>query len=223
DAILTGKAVITGNYTSETATKLSQDINTGVVPAPIYLTSERTIDSKLGLNSLNQLIIASVYGFLLIFLFLVVVYRLSGFTSSIALFIYTLLILAVVKGMGITLTLASIAGLVLSIGMAIDSNILIFARIKEELALGHKIEKAVQDGFDRSWSAIWDTHLTGFITSIVLFIFGINMIKGFGLMLGIGLLVSFFMTMVISKLFILLLIRKKDLSLKCFLGVSENK
>lgn len=219
DAILTGKAVITGNYTSESATKLSQDINTWVVPAPIYLTSERTIDSKLGLNSLHQLIIAGAYGFLLIFVFLVVVYRSSGFTSSIALFIYTLITLALVKMLWITLTLASIAGLILSVWMAIDSNILIFARIKEELALGHKLDKAVHDWFERSWSAIWDTHLTGFITSIILFIFGINMIKWFGLMLGLWLLVSFFMTMVISRLFILLLIRKKDISMKWFLWV----
>lgn len=219
DAILTGKAVITGNYTSESATKLSQDINTWVVPAPIYLTSERTIDSKLWLNSLHQLIIAGSYGFLLIFLFLVVVYRSSGFTSSIALFIYTLITLALVKMLWITLTLASIAGLILSVWMAIDSNILIFARIKEELALGHKLDKAVHDGFERSWSAIWDTHLTGFITSIILFVFGINMIKWFGLMLGLWLLVSFFMTMVISRLFILLLIRKKDISMKWFIGL----
>lgn len=219
DAILTGKAVITGNYTPESATKLSQDINTWVVPAPIYLTSERTIDSKLGLNSLHQLIIAGGYWFLLIFIFLVVVYRMAWFTSSIALGIYTVLTLALVKMMGITLTLASIAGLILSVWMAIDSNILIFARIKEELALWHKLDKAVHDGFDRSWSAIWDTHLTGFITAIILFIFGINMIKGFGLMLGLGLLVSFFMTMVISRLFILLIIRRKNLSLKCFLGI----
>lgn len=219
DVILTGKAVITGTYTADEATKLSQNINTWVVPAPIYLTSERTIDSKLWLNSLNQLITAWVYWFLLIFLFLIVIYRLAWFTSSIALFIYTLIVLALVKTMWITLTLASIAWLILSVGMAIDSNILIFARIKEELALWHKIDKAIKDGFDRSWSAIWDTHLTWFITSIILFIFWINMIKWFGLMLWLWLLVSFFMTMVISRLFILIISHKKDLSLKMFIGM----
>lgn len=222
DAILTWKAVITWSYTREEATKLSQDINTWVVPAPIYLTSERTIDSKLGLNSLNQLIVSWAYGFLLIFLFLVVVYRLAWFTSSVALFIYTLLVLAIVKALWITLTLASIAWLILSVWMAIDSNILIFARIKEELALWHKIDKAVKDWFERSWSAIWDTHLTWFITSIILFIFWINMIKWFWLMLWLWLLISFFMTMVISRLFILLIIRKKDLSFKTFLWVSNK-
>ncbi len=219
DAILTWKAVITWNYTPKEAEQLSNDINTWVVPAPIYLTSERTIDSKLWLNSLQKLIEASLYGFLLIFLFLVVVYRLSGFTSSIALLIYTFMILALVKAVWVTLTLASIAWLVLSVWMAIDSNILIFARIKEEIALWHKLDKAIKDWFDRSWTAIWDTHLTWFITAIILFIFWVNMIKWFGLMLWLWLLVSFFMTMVISRLFIILISRKKNLSMKCFLGI----
>lgn len=222
DVILTWKAVITWNYTKEEAIKLSQDINTWVVPAPIYLTSERTIDSKLWLNSLHQLIVSWAYGFLLIFLFLVVVYRLAWFASSLALLIYTLLVLAIVKALWITLTLASIAWLILSVWMAIDSNILIFSRIKEELALGHKIDKAVRDWFERSWSAIWDTHLTWFITSIILFIFWINMIKWFWLMLWLWLLISFFMTMVISRLFILIIIRKNGLSLKTFLWVSDK-
>lgn len=219
DEILTGKAVITGTYTPKEAEELSNNINTWVVPAPIYLTSERTIDSKLWLNSLTQLIHASLYGFLAIFLFLVVVYRLSWFASSIALAIYIVLILALVKVVWVTLTLASIAWLVLSVWMAIDSNILIFARIKEEIALWHKLDKAIKDGFDRSWTAIWDTHLTWFITAIVLFIFWVNMIKWFGLMLGLWLLVSFFMTMVISRLFIVLISRKQNLSMKCFLGI----
>lgn len=219
DAILTGKAVITGSYSADEATKLSQDINTWVVPAPIYLTSERTIDSKLGLNSLQKLITAWVYGFILIFLFLIVVYRLAGFASSLALIIYITMLLALVKSFWLTLTLASIAGLILSVGMAIDSNILIFARIKEELTLWHKLDKAIKDWFNRSWSAIWDTHLTWFITSIILIIFWINMIKWFGLMLLIWLLVSFFMTMIISRLFILIMSHKKDISHKIFIGM----
>jgi len=219
EPILSWKAVITWNYTSNEAQKLSNDINTWVVPAPIYLTSERTIDSKLGFNSLSKLIEAWIYGFLLIFIFLILVYRLSGFTSSIALFIYILLILAIVKAIWITLTLASIAWLILSVGMAIDSNILIFSRIKEELALWHKLEKAVENWFDRSWTAIWDTHLTWFITAIILFIFWINIIKWFWLMLWLWLAISFFMTMVISRLFILLLIKNKNISMKWFLGI----
>lgn len=222
EAILTWKAVITGNYTSEEAIKLSRDINTWVVPAPIYLTSERTIDSKLWLNSLNQLIITWIYWFLLIFLFLIIVYRLAWFMSSIALFIYILIILALVKLLWITLTLASIAWLILSIWMVIDSNILIFARIKEEFTLWHKLDKAVKNGFERSWSAIWDTHLTWFITSIILFVFGINMIKWFWLMLWLWLLISFFTTMIVSKLFILILIRKENLDLKCFLWINNR-
>ncbi|MGE4443638.1 MAG: protein translocase subunit SecD [Candidatus Altimarinota bacterium] len=219
DTILTGKAVITGNYTPKEAAKLSNDINTGVVPAPIYLTSERTIDSKLGANSLVQLIEAGVWGFLLILCFLVVIYRIGGFLSAIALFIYVTLILAIVKAFGIVLTLAGIAGLILSVGMAIDANILIFERIKDAIASGQKLDKAIKEGFEKSWSAIWDSNITGIIVALILFIFGVNMIKGFGFMLGVGLVVSLFSAMFISRLFILVVARKKNLNLKWFLGI----
>jgi len=220
DVILTWKATITGDFTPKEAKKLSQDINTWVVPAPIYLTSERTIDSKLWINSLQELIKSSLYWFILIFSFLIIVYRLSWLASSIALLIYIFMILAIIKAVWVTLTLASIAWFVLSVWMAIDSNILIFERIKEEIAAWRELDKAIKNGFNRSWTAIWDTHLTWFITSIILFIFWINMIKWFGLMLGLWLFVSFFMTMVISRLFIVLISKKKNLSMKWFLGIN---
>jgi len=222
EAILSGKAVITGNYTSAQAKKLSNDINTWVVPAPIYLTSERSIDSRLGLNSLHQLIVAGIAGFILIFLFLVTIYRWSGFVSAIALFIYTLVVLCIVKALSLVLTLASIAGLILSIGMAIDANILIFERIKDGLRNKSPTEKSVQDGFANSWSAIWDSNLTGIIISIILYVFGVNMIKGFGLMLGIWLVISLLSAMFISRLFIVLLIhKKKKLSNVALLGIKD--
>ncbi|MDD3645878.1 MAG: protein translocase subunit SecD [Candidatus Gracilibacteria bacterium] len=205
EPILSGKAVITGNYTAEEAKKLSTDINTGVVPAPIYLTSEKSIDSRLGLNSLEKLIVAGILGFVLIFVFLVYVYRLSGLMSAIALFLYTIIVLAVVKLFGVTLTLASIAGLILSIGMAIDANILIFERVREELNNGKKLDEACRIGFKKSWSAIWDSNVTGLIVAIILFVFGINLIKGFGLMLAIGIVVSLFSVMWISRVLIMLL------------------
>lgn len=219
EPILSGKAVITGNYTPREAAKLSNDINTWVVPAPIYLTSERTIDSKLWVNSLNQLVVAGVYGFLAIFVFLIIIYRASGLLAGIALFIYVSLVLAIVKTFWIVLTLAGIAGLILSIGIAIDANILIFARIREGIKAGHKLEKAVKEWFEKSWSAIWDSNLTWLLISLILFIFWVNMIKGFGLMLGIWILISLLSALVISRLFILLLSKKKDISMKIFMGI----
>lgn len=217
DKILTWKAVITWNYTPEDAKKLSQDINTWVVPAPIYLTSEKTIDSKLWVNSLHDLIIAWFAWLALIFLFLVIVYRSAWFTSWLALIIYTFLLLSIVRLLWITLTLASIAWIILTIWMAIDANILIFERIKDELRHWTKLKKAVSEWFERSWTAIWDSHVTWIVIAVVLFIFWINMIKGFWLMLWLWLVVSLFSAMFISRVFILLQTRKEDVNLKRFI------
>lgn len=219
DAILTGRAVITGTYTPKEAAQLSNDINTWVVPAPIYLTSERTIDSKLWANSLVQLIDAGMWGFLLILIFLVAIYRIGGFLSAVALFVYITLVLAIVKMFWIVLTLASIAWLILSVGMAIDANILIFERIKDAIASWQKLDKAIKEWFEKSWSAIWDSNLTWIIVALILFIFWVNMIKWFWFMLGIGLVVSLFSAMFVSRLFILVVAKKKDINLSWFLGI----
>jgi len=204
EPILGGKAVITGNYTPKEANRLAQDINTWVVPAPIYLTSEKSIDSKIWASSLDKLIMAGLTGFLLIFVFLIYTYRLSGFLASVSLIIYVLIILAIVKVLWITLTLASIAGLILSIWMAIDANILIFERIIDELNSWEKIVNAAKIWFKKSWSAIWDSNVTGLIVAIILFIFWINLIKWFWLMLALWIIVSLFSVMKISKVLVFL-------------------
>ncbi len=204
EPILSWKAVITWRYTPEEAKKLSQDINTWVVPAPIYLTSERTIDSKLWSNSLQKLIIAWVSWFLIILLFLVLVYRVSWFIAWVALLIYVALVLFVIKVLWIVLTLASIAWLILSIGMAIDANILIFERVKDELKKWNPLKKAVKVWFNKSWTAIWDSNVTGLIIAIILFVFWVNMIKWFWLMLAIWIIISLFSVMLISKILIVL-------------------
>lgn len=183
--IADGKAVITGDYTAESAKQLASDINTGIVPAPIYLTSERSIDAKIGANALTVIVRAGMIGLVLIILFLLLVYRISGLLAGLALIIYGIVLVALVKFFGIVLTLASIAGIVLSIGLAIDANILIFERIKEALREGVDMKKAILIGFSKSWSAIWDSHLTSLSSAIVLYVFGVNLIKGFGLMLGL--------------------------------------
>lgn len=223
EPIKDGKAVITGNYTPEEAKKLADDINTWVIPAPIYLTSEKSIDAKLGMNSLQSLIYAWAIWFALIFIFLVLVYSWSWVLAAVALLIYTAMLLVLVKMFWAVLTLASIAGIILTIGMAIDANVLIFERIKEELRNKTPIKKAVEVWFEHSWSAIWDSHITGIITAIILFIFGINMIKWFGLMLGLWLVVSLFSAMWISRIFVILLANKKWISNKAFVWLKDKE
>ncbi len=217
EAILTWKAVITWDYTTDEAKALTQDINTWVVPAPIYLTSERTIDSRLWLNSLNKLFVSWLVWFLLIFIFLVFVYRLGWFMASLALLVYVILVLFLVKFFQTVLTLASIAWLILSIGMAIDANILIFERTKDELRNWKNLKESLEIWFKKSFSAIFDTHITWLLTALILFIFGINMIKWFWLMLWIWLIVSLFTVLYISKIFIIIASKSK-IKQKNFIG-----
>lgn len=196
------KAVITWTYTSESAKKLSNDINTWVVPAPIYLTSEKTIDSKLWVSSLEKLIYSWIIWFIAIFVFLLLVYRLSWVMAAIALFIYTLIVLAIVKMFWIVLTLAWVAGLILSIWMAIDANVLIFERMKEEIRQWKNFVDATSIWFKKSWTAIWDSHVTWFVTAMILYIFWINLIKWFWLMLWIWIIVSLFSAMWVSRILV---------------------
>ena len=200
--ITDGRAVITGNYSVVEAKQLANNINTGIVPAPIYLTSERTIDAKIGGDSLGVILYAGFLGLLAIIVFLVYFYHISWLLAGLALVIYGILLIAIVKSFGIVLTLASIAGIILSIGLAIDANILIFERMKEALRSGDSMEKAIAVGFDRSWTAIWDSHITSLTSAVILYIFGISLIKGFGLMLGLGIVLSLFTAMWISRILI---------------------
>ncbi len=220
EAILTGKAVITGSYTPEEATKLSQDINTWVVPAPIYLTSEKAIDSRLWLNSLPELIIAGFFWFLAICIFLIIVYRASGVTASITLLLYLAIVLAVVKAFSVVLTLASIAWLILSLWMAIDANVLIFERIKDQLREWDSMTQALKIWFEQSFSAIWDGHITWILVAAVLYIFWINLIKWFGLMLIIWTVISLFVFYNISRVFVEILWNLK-IQNKVFIGLKK--
>lgn len=220
EPILSGRAVVTWQYTPESAKKLSDDINIWVVPAPIYLTSERTIDARLGQSSLEKIIYAWLLWFTIILLFLIYVYRFSWLIAAVALFIYVVITLAILKQFWIVLTLASIAWLVLSIGIAIDANIIIFERIKDEIRTWKKIKESVKEWFDKSFSAIWDANITGLIVSIILFIFGINLIKWFGFILGLWIIVSLFSVFFISRLFVRLLSQSK-ISQQSFIGFKK--
>lgn len=217
EPILSWRASVTGDYTPESAKQLSNDINTWVVPAPIYLTSQQSIDSKLWAASLEKLVIAGVAGFVLIFIFLIAIYRVSGLMASISLLVYVMILLSIIKMLGIVLTLASVAGLILSIGMAIDANILIFERIKDEFKNTTNLHTASEAGFKKSWSAIWDSNITGLIVSLILFIFGINLIKWFGLMLGLGIMVSLVSVYWVSRVLVFL-VAKNTKNSRAFIG-----
>ncbi len=216
-----GKAVITGQYTPESAKKLATDINTGIVPAPIYLTSERAIDAKIGNNALVVIIQAGLIGLVAIVLFLTFYYRISGLLAGIALVIYAILLVAIFKAFGIVLSLASIAGMILSVGLAIDANILIFERTKEELRANSDLNRATSVGFGKSWTAIWDSHVTSLSSAVVLYIFGTSLIKGFGLALGIGILLSLFTAMWVSRILISFVGAKFTHNIKAFIGLTK--
>lgn len=203
DAITNGQAEISGGYTTlAEAQKVADNITTGIVPAPIYLTSERTIDAKIGATALSQIMIAGVIGLAVIIVFLVCMYHVGGLLAGVALIAYAIFLIALVKMSGVVLTLAAIAGIILSIGMAIDANILIFERIREALNEWHPLPKAIVMGFEHSWSAIWDSHITSFVSAVILYIVGVSLIKGFGFMLGLWILLSLFAAMWVSRVLI---------------------
>jgi protein-export membrane protein SecD len=219
--IADGRAVITGNYTLESARALANNINTGIVPAPIYLTSERTIDAKIGSHALGEILNAGLIGLLVIVVFLSIFYRVSGLLAGVALVIYTIILVALIKFFGSVLTLASIAWVILSIGLAIDANILIFERMREALKDGQPLDKAIQTGFDKSWTAIWDSHVTSLSSAVILYIFGISLIKGFGFMLGLGIVLSLFTSMWVSRALIITLAKLMGKNTLWFIGFKK--
>jgi protein-export membrane protein SecD len=216
-----GLAVITGSFTAEEATGLATDIKTGKVPAPIYLTSERAIDAKIGNDALLEIIIAGAIGLFAIVLFLGFYYRVSGLLAGVALIVYAVLLVAIFKAFGIVLTLASIAGMILSIGLAIDANILIFERTKEALRENMDTNKAIGSGFEKSWTTIWDSHITSLTSAVVLYVFGTSIIKGFGLALGLGIVLSLFTAMWVSRVLIHAAGNKMQKNTKAFIGISK--
>jgi len=160
----------------------------------------------LGENAVNAGVKAAIAGFLLVALFLILWYRLPGLVAVFSLSIFVAIILALFKLLPVTLTAAGIAGFIISIGIAVDANVLIFERVKEELVSGHTIKDAVQLGFSRAWASIRDSNISNFITALILFWFGTSLIKGFALTLGMGVLVSMFSAITITRIFLSTLI-----------------
>lgn len=203
-AITDGRAVITGIGDINEAKKLSDRLNEGMLPVPARLVAEDNIGATLGADSIKASLLAGLVGIVLICLFMVVLYRLPGIIAVIALFMYSAIVLALFKLIPVTLTLAGIAGFILSIGMAVDANILIFERMREELRTGKTINLAIEEGFRRAWSSIKDSNTSSLITSAVLFFLGTGSVKGFALTLAIGILVSLFTAITVSRNLLLL-------------------
>ncbi|MDO8621565.1 MAG: protein translocase subunit SecD [Candidatus Levybacteria bacterium] len=205
--ILNGNAVITGGFTFEQAKDLSTQLNAGALPVPLIPLEQHTVDATLGSTSLNMSLFAGALGFIIIVIFMSVSYGRLGILASVALSLYALFVLTIFKisaltPYGITLTLSGVAGFILSIGMAVDANILIFERIKEETRLKKPQDIAIELGFSRAWASIRDSNISTLITSAILYQFGTGTVRGFALVLAIGVLVSMFSAIVITRTFL---------------------
>ncbi|MGP0128412.1 MAG: protein translocase subunit SecD [cyanobacterium endosymbiont of Rhopalodia musculus] len=194
-----GSAVITGNFTVDSANELAVQIRGGSLPFPVEVVENRTVGATLGKESIRSSIYAGVAGLILVLIFMAVYYRLPGMIANLALGIYTLYTLAFYALIGVTLTLPGIAGFILSIGMAVDANVLIFERTREELRSGNSLYRSVESGFNRAFSSILDSNVTTLIACSALFGLGSGLVKGFALTLAIGVLVSMFTAVTCSR------------------------
>ncbi len=204
--IINGQATITGKFSLEEAQKLSIQLNAGALPVPITVLEQRNIDATMGAESIQKSTFAGLVGIALVMLFMIIYYGIKGFLASIALIIYAILTLATYKIIGVTMTIPGVAGLLLSVGMAVDSNILIFERMKEELRLDKPFAIALELGFGRAWDSIKDANLATIITALILinpmdlsFLNSGGMVRGFGITLLIGVLLSLFTGVVVTR------------------------
>jgi preprotein translocase subunit SecD len=201
-----------GQAELEEARDLALVLRAGALPAPLRILEERTVGPSLGQDSIDQGEIAGVIGLVLVLVIMVGYYRMAGVLAVAALVIYVLLVLGGLAGIGATLTLPGIAGLILSVGMAVDANVLIFERIREELIAGRATRTAVDEGFSNALSAIVDANLTTLITALILFQFGTGPIRGFAVTLSIGIVASFFSALYVTRTFFLMYLSGKKAS-----------
>ncbi len=194
-----GEAVITGSFTVEEAKELARNLNAGALPVPINLISQQNVGPSLGQVSMERSVFAGVVGFVVLATFMIAFYRYSGVLAMVALTIYLALNLAVYKIFGITLTLAGIAGFILSVGMAVDANVLIFERMREQRRIGKSMYQSIEDGFVGAWRSIRDSNVSSLITCLVLAWFGTSLIQGFAITLAIGILISMFTAITVTR------------------------
>jgi preprotein translocase subunit SecD len=213
DSIPNGNVQITGGglggFSGKEATDLVTVLKFGSLPFPITALSSEQISATLGTQFLNQTVLAGLIGIALVITFMLIYYRLPGGVASFALVYYTLVMVAIFRLVPVTLTLAGIAGFVLSVGMAVDANILIFERMKEELRVGKSLPAAVEAGFNRAWNSILDSNVSSLITATILYAFGSSVIRGFALVLIIGVLVSMFSAIVVTRTILRWMVRQE--------------
>jgi preprotein translocase subunit SecD len=208
-AIWGGKGIIEGgNFTVQGATLLANQIKGGALPVPVSVLESRVIGPSLGQESIDHSLLAGTIGFIIILLMMIVMYRLPGLVANIALILYVVITLGYLSLLGVTLTLPGIAGFILSVGMAIDANIIIYERLKEELSWGKTLIAALEAAFARAWVAILDGNLTTVLAAMVLFFFGTGPIKGFAITLSIGIFISMFCAIFVVRYILNLLVLK---------------
>lgn len=223
EAIAGGSAVISGKFTTAESKKLAERLNAGALPVPITLISQDSVGASLGQDSLNKSLIAGLLGLLMVAIFMILYYRLPGIAAVIALLIYTVIVLSLFKLIPVTLTLAGIAGFILSIGMAVDANILIFERFKEEVRSGKELDIAIDNGFQRAWPSIRDSNISTLITTAVLYYFTTSIVQGFALTLGIGVIVSMFSAIFVTRSFLKLFPAATLMKVPFLMGINKAK
>ena len=226
EAIYGGKAQISGGnsgFEYAEAERMVNLLNAGALPVPAKIVEENTVGPTLGADSIEKSKFAGIVGLGAVMLFMIAYYRLPGLIADVALIIYSLILFALFKTIPVTLTLAGIAGFILSIGMAVDANILIFERTKEELRAGRNLFTAINSGFDRAFTSIFDSNMTTIITCTILYLLGTSIVKGFALTLALGVIVSMFSAITITKNFMHLIFGTGELKYPALFGLSKDE
>ena len=210
---ISDRGQITGNFTPEEVRDLALILRTGALPTSLHFLQEKVVGPSLGRDAIDQGIKAGIIGFVLLLGIVIVRYKVAGLSASVSILMNGLLLWAGLAGLGGTLTLPGIAGIILNMGIAVDSNVLIFERVKEELRLGNTLRKAIELGYRRTLSAVWDTHITLLVASLILFQFGSGPVKGFATTLAIGTIASFISNVYYAKVFLDFLSRRRILKI----------
>lgn len=207
--VIPGKGIIEGKFSPEQAKQLAELLNAGALPVPLEIESNNSVEATLGKQAVQKTLVAGIVGLVVVLLFMLVWYRLPGAIADVSLILYALFTFALFKLIPVTLTVPGIAGFILSIGMAVDANILIFERMKEERKAGKSLRAAIETGFKRAFSAIFDSNVCTLITCVILYNFGTGQVRGFALTLALGVIVSLFTAVTASRTFLLLMANTK--------------
>ncbi len=222
EEIPSGNAEITGSFTMDEVKDLALVLNTGALPVDLVPVSQNSIGATLGQSALNQALLAGAIGLLLVMVFIIAYYRLLGVVASVALIIYGVLFIGILNAIGVTMTLPGIAGMILTLGMAVDANVLIFARMRDEVAAGKTIGAATSAGFKKAFRAVFDCNMTTVITAVILFWAASGGIKGFALTLGIGVVLSMFTAVLVTRSMLVLLSGWRPFRSKRLLGLHSD-